>query len=87
MAIKVKQGNTTYWRDGDGALVPVRYIPEDEKRADKYDEEWEGNATIYNFSKDKQIDIKISKHITFNEKLQIAKKKIDACLATWKKGV
>jgi len=120
MAIKVKKGKTTYWKDGEGALVPISYIPEDERKADKmvsnvlkkvntfrmkmekfkagleselkdylskiaskYGEDWEGNAVIYDFSKQKQIEVKLSKHIVFNEKLQIAKQKIDSCIMTW----
>ena len=123
MAKIVKKGKTIYWTDSEGALVPVQYIPADEKKADKmvekiigkvenfqakmkkfkeemekelkhyldnlaekYDEKWEGNATIYDFGKMKQIEIKVSKHFVFNEKLQIAKQKIDKCIMDWSEG-
>ena len=120
MAEKVKKGRTMYWKDAEGALVPVQYIPKDERDADKmvsrildrvisfrekmkkfklqmekeiseylqtaaakYGEDWEGNTTIYDFAKKKQIEIKVSKHFVFNEKLQIAKQKIDKCIMAW----
>ena len=120
MAEVIKKGKTVYWKDAEGALVPVQYIPKDERDADrmvskimgkvisfrekmkkfkseleaeiskyltetakKYGEEWEGNATIYDFGKNRQIEIKVSKHFVFNEKLQLAKQKIDKCIMDW----
>ena len=120
MAEVIKKGKTVYWKDTEGALVPVQYIPKDERDADKmvskimgkvisfrekmkkfkseleaeiskyltetakkYGEEWEGNATIYDFGKNRQIEIKLSKHFVFNEKLQLAKQKIDKCIMAW----
>lgn len=40
-------------------------------------EEWVGGTTLYNFSMDEAISIKIAKKWTFDEKLQLAKQKID----------
>lgn len=40
-------------------------------------EEWVGGTTLYNFSMDEAIAIKIAKKWTFDEKLQLAKQKID----------
>ena len=51
--------------------------------ADNYGHEWKGNAKLYNFSKTKRIDVKISEHISFDERLQVAKQKIDECLNRW----
>ena len=48
--------------------------------ADSYHENWKGNATIYNFTGDKAIEIKISNKLAFDERLNIAKQKIDAYL-------
>lgn len=45
--------------------------------AASYHENWKGNATIYNFSMDKAIEIKISNKLAFDERLNIAKQKID----------
>ena len=49
-------------------------------------EEWEGNATIYNFAKTKQIEVRISKHFVTDERLAIAKQKIDALIMKWSGG-
>lgn len=46
-------------------------------------EEWVGGTTLYNFSMDEAISIKIAKKWTFDEKLQIAKAKIDKCIELW----
>lgn len=49
-----------------------------DETAGKYDEEeWKGNATITNFSNTKKIERKVNDRIVFNEKLQLAKQKID----------
>ncbi len=45
--------------------------------AQREGEEWVGGTTLYNFSMDEAISIKIAKKWTFDEKLQIAKQKID----------
>lgn len=57
-----------------------------ESIAAEHKEEWEGNATLYNFAKTKQIEVKISKRLVFNEKLQIAKTKIDKLIMKWSDG-
>ena len=56
------------------------------ERAKEHDEDWQGNATLYDFSKEKMIEVKISKKLAFDESLQIAKSKIDQCIKSWSKG-
>lgn len=52
-----------------------RYLRE---TANKYEEEdWKGNATLTNFSNTRKIEVKVNHLITFNEKLQLAKQKLD----------
>lgn len=51
--------------------------------ANEYDENWQGNTKLYNFTRDKEVEVKISKKIAFDEKLQIAKQKIDKCIMKW----
>jgi len=48
--------------------------------AASYNENWKGNATIYNFTGDKAIEIKISNKLAFDERLNVAKHKIDEYL-------
>lgn len=57
----------------------------DEIAAD-YNEEWEGNTTIYNFDKTKQIEVRLAKHFVTDERLNIAKKKIDNLIMKWSDG-
>lgn len=45
-----------------------------------------GNYALATFSGDKRVQIKINKVIEFDERLQLAKKKIDRCLARWSEG-
>lgn len=45
--------------------------------ASSYSENWKGNAIIYNFSANLAIEIKISNKLAFDERLNIAKTKID----------
>lgn len=46
--------------------------------AGKYDEEdWKGNATLTDFSNTVKVEVKVNNLITFNEKLQLAKQKLD----------
>jgi hypothetical protein len=45
-----------------------------------------GNYTLKTFAGDKQIMIKINKVIEFDERLQLAKQKIDKCLERWSEG-
>jgi len=52
-----------------------RYLRE---TAGKYDEEdWKGNATLTDFSNTLKIEVKVNQLITFDEKLQLAKQKLD----------
>jgi Protein of unknown function (DUF3164) len=48
--------------------------------------DFEGNATIFNFDKTKQIEVKIAKHFVADERLNVAKKKIDLCIEKWSAG-
>jgi len=47
------------------------------KVAHQHGEDWRGNAWIYDFSKEKAIEVKINKRLAFDERLQLAKTKID----------
>lgn len=123
MAIKQKRGKVTYWLDGEGLPVPVKYIDKADKERDELVEElvsrarrlsllmrrekeilseklakyldkiakdkgekWQGNAVLHNFSMDKCAKVKVHKHIVFDEKLQLAKQKIDRCIMSWSPG-
>ena len=50
------------------------------KTAAKYNEKWQGNASLMNFSKTKQVSLKINKILIFDERLNMAKAKIDEFL-------
>jgi hypothetical protein len=54
--------------------------------AGEYHEKWQGNATIMDFSQTKRIEVDIQKYITFDERLNIAKLKIDNCMKKWSEG-
>lgn len=45
-----------------------------------------GNYILNGFSGNKRLQIKINKVIEFDERLQLAKKKIDACIERWSQG-
>jgi len=45
--------------------------------AENYGEKWKGNALLTNFDKTRQLEVKVSQVLTFDERLQIAKTKID----------
>ncbi len=49
-------------------------------------EEWVGGTTLWDFSMDQAISIKIAKRWTFDEKLNLAKQKIDKCIESWSAG-
>lgn len=51
--------------------------------AASYGEKWQGNATLLDFGHDFKIEIQTAKRLTFDEKLQIAKTKIDECVKRW----
>ena len=57
-----------------------------QKVAESYGEDWKGNCRLNSFSGDKQIEISVSDLIDFDEKLQVAKTKIDDCIKRWSKG-
>ena len=54
--------------------------------AEKYGEKWQGNTILYNFDQTMAIDVSISKYLTMDERMNIAKAKIDSCLKRWSKG-
>lgn len=54
--------------------------------AQREGEEWTGGTTLYNFSMDESISIKVAKKWTFDEKLQIAKQKIDRVIESRSEG-
>lgn len=45
-----------------------------------------GNYMLTGFSGNKRLQIKVNKVIEFDERLHLAKKKIDGCLERWSKG-
>ncbi len=51
--------------------------------AQKYGEEWKGNAELLSFDGKYKIEVRQRERIEFSEKLQIAKQKIDGCLKRW----
>jgi len=51
--------------------------------ANREGEEWVGGTCIMDFSATKQVIIRVSKRWTFDERLQIAKQKIDKCIQNW----
>ena len=51
--------------------------------ATEYGENWKGNAKLMNFDKTKEIEISVHRNIMFDERLNIAKAKIDNCLKRW----
>lgn len=54
--------------------------------ADSYGEKWKGNATLWNYSKTKAIEVNIQNQLQFDERLQLAKKKIYSCIERWSTG-
>lgn len=54
--------------------------------AEEYGEKWKGNAKLYNFSKTKCVEFSINQLLEFDEKLQIAKQKIDKVIETFSEG-
>ena len=46
-------------------------------------EEWTGGTAIMDFSATQQVVIRVAKRWTFDERLQIAKTKIDKCIENW----
>jgi Protein of unknown function (DUF3164) len=54
--------------------------------AEQHGEKWKGNTAILDFSGNIKIDIGVSEVLEFDEKLQIAKQKIDKCINEWSGG-
>lgn len=54
--------------------------------AEQYGEEWQGNARIRDFSQTLEVEVSSAKLLTFDEKLSIAKAKVDACISKWSKN-
>lgn len=54
--------------------------------AEEYGEEWQGNARIRDFSQKLEVEVTNAKLLTFDEKLAIAKQKVDACIGNWSKN-
>ncbi len=48
-----------------------------------YDEDWKGNAELVAFDGRLKVEVKISEALEFDERLQVAKQKIDHCLRIW----
>lgn len=47
---------------------------------------WEGGTTLWNFSMDECVTVKVAKRWVFDEKLDLAKRKIDECIHAWAPG-
>ncbi len=45
--------------------------------ADDYNEKWQGNTSLTDFSGNSQIEVKVSKKLEFDERLNIVKQKVD----------
>lgn len=61
----------------------ARFLQDTAKREG---EDWIGGTTLYNFAMDEAITIKIAKKIVFDEKLQLAKQKIDRVISNRSEG-
>ncbi len=48
-----------------------------EETASEHHAKWQGNTKLYNFSSDLQVEVSIAKKIGFDERLQVAKSKVD----------
>ena len=54
-----------------------------QQTADQYGEKWKGNAELVSFDGNFKIEVRNRERLEFDEKLQIAKQKIDECLKRW----
>lgn len=52
----------------------------------KADETGKGNVTLTNYSGDQQVIVKVNDILVFDERLAIAKRKINKCIKKWSKG-
>lgn len=57
-----------------------------ESVASSYGEHWKGNTQIISFSQEMKVEVNVSEHIEFDERLQVAKSKIDKCIESWSVG-
>lgn len=57
-----------------------------EALAAQYSDEWKGNAELLTFDGRLKIEVKVSEGMEFDERLQLAKQKIDDCLLRWSGG-
>ncbi len=51
--------------------------------AARHDEAWKGNAELVTFDGNLKVEVKINEALEFDERLQVAKGKIDHCLRRW----
>lgn len=51
--------------------------------AKKHDARWKGNAELLAFDGRLKVEIKMNETLEFDERLQLAKQKIDSCLRRW----
>ena len=51
--------------------------------ADEHGEAWKGNAELVTFDGRWKVEVKVSEALEFDERLQVAKQKIDGCLRRW----
>lgn len=58
------------------------YLKKSAKKA-KVEGEWKGNFELTNFSQTKKICVRINDCIYFDERLNLAKEKIDSCINRW----
>jgi hypothetical protein len=54
-----------------------------QKTAEQYGENWKGNAELVSFDGKYKVEVRNRERIEFDEKLQVAKQKIDECLKRW----
>ncbi len=51
--------------------------------AERHGEAWKGNAELVTFDGTLKVEVKISEALELDERLQVAKQKIDDCLRRW----
>ncbi|MFC1547838.1 DUF3164 family protein [Candidatus Neomarinimicrobiota bacterium] len=51
--------------------------------AEEHGEAWKGNAELVTFDGRWKVEVKVSEALEFDERLQVAKQKIDGCLRRW----
>lgn len=63
-----------------------KYLTELEERYKINARTREGNKMLSNFSNTQRLEIRVSKYIEFDERLALAKEKIETCINKWSKG-